>query len=562
MIERRAFLAGAAALSLSGCTSTVKPFDPIEVRAAYPPIGRFVRVEGLDVHYWEKGTGQPVVLVHGASGNLRDWTFDVAERLARRHRVIVFDRPGFGYSGRPSENGWDPAVQARILQAASARIGAERPVVVGHSWGGALAMAWGLDFPAETSGVIPVSGVTMPYGNLAWAVNAIGLSDILVDWYSERLLERARDGGVRDFIARVFRPQPVPEGYIDYIGAPLALRESTLRANAEDLNNINIALERMADLLQNRTAIPVVDVPIDELPGEAAAELASGLLAASGVDSPPLAALIAEESRGNPYFLRELAGADVDDLGNARLEDLIIKRFRALPQEARRFLEIVSVASRPVLRCDLAEAADLPGREQKMESILRAAYFIKSSGAGWKDQIETFHDRIRETIRGALDPGILRERHWSLATALECSPEIDHEALAFHFQGAEVFEKAGTYYARAAEDAAEILAFDRAAQLYRQSLRTFPRPETEQAKLRVRLGEVLALAGRGFEAGETYQLAARDSDDAARSELEWRAAFQFLVTGHLDEARVGLENLMRRVGLRMHRSALTALARC
>jgi len=321
----------------------------------------------------------------------------------------------------------------------------------------------------------------------------------------------------------------------------------------------HIALERMADLLQNRTAIPVVDVPIDELPGEAAAELASGLLAASGVDSPPLAALIAEESRGNPYFLRELAGADVDDLGNARLEDLIIKRFRALPQEAQRFLEIVSVASRPVLRCDLAEAADLPGREQKMESILRAAYFIKSSGAGWKDQIETFHDRIRETIRGALDPGILRERHWSLATALECSPEIDHEALAFHFQGAEVFEKAGTYYARAAEDAAEILAFDRAAQLYRQSLRTFPRPETEQAKLRVRLGEVLALAGRGFEAGETYQLAARDSDDAARSELEWRAAFQFLVTGHLDEARVGLENLMRRVGLSMHRSALTAL---
>ena len=263
MIERRAFLAGAAALSLAGCTSTVKPFDPIEVRAAYPPIGRFVRVDGLDVHYWEKGAGQPVILVHGASGNLRDWTFDVAEGLARRHRVIVFDRPGFGYSGRPSENGWDPAVQARILQAASARIGAERPVVVGHSWGGALAMAWGLDFPSETRGVIPVSGVTMPYGNLAWAVNAIGLSDILVDWYSERLLERARDGGVRDFIARVFRPQSVPEGYIDYIGAPLALRESTLRANAEDLNNINIALERMAPRYAS------LDLPVEIIHGRA-----------------------------------------------------------------------------------------------------------------------------------------------------------------------------------------------------------------------------------------------------------------------------------------------------
>ena len=266
-MRRRHFIAGAAGaaatLGLAGCASNVKPFDPAEVRAAYPPIGRFTTAGNLRIHYWEKGEGQPVILVHGASGNLRDWTFDVAERLAADYRVIVFDRPGFGYSDRPAEQGWDPAVQARVLQAATVRLGAEMPVVVGHSWGGALAMAWALDHPGATKGVIPVSGVTMPYGSIAWAVNALGLSDILVDWYSDRLLARAREGKVEDFIARVFRPQPIPEGYIDYIGAPLALRERTLRANAEDLNNVNIALDRMAP------RYAALDLPVEILHGEA-----------------------------------------------------------------------------------------------------------------------------------------------------------------------------------------------------------------------------------------------------------------------------------------------------
>ena len=262
-MHRRVFLAGAGALTLAGCTSSAKPFDPAVVREAYPPIGQFVSVGDLRVHYWDRGEGVPVVLVHGASGNLRDWTFDIAERLARDYRVIVFDRPGFGYTDRPAERGWDPAVQAGVLRAASGRLGLDRPIVVGHSWGAALAMAWGLDHPTGTRGIVPVSGVTMPYGSIAWAVNAVGLSSVLVDWYSERLLDRARNGGVDDFIARVFRPQAVPKGYVDYIGAPLALRETTLKANSEDLQNINIALERMAPRYAG------LNLPVEILHGKA-----------------------------------------------------------------------------------------------------------------------------------------------------------------------------------------------------------------------------------------------------------------------------------------------------
>ncbi|MEM1345191.1 MAG: alpha/beta hydrolase [Pseudomonadota bacterium] len=244
-MKRRGFLAGSAALALAGCGVSPKPFDPAEVRADFPPIGNFVTVEDRRIHYWEQGEGQPVVLVHGASGNLRDWTFDLAGPLSQNYRVIAFDRPGLGYSERPLRDGWDPRVQARLLHGATAKLGAERPIVVGHSWGGALAMAWALQYPEGTRGVVPVSAVTIPYGGLARMVYALGLSDLIVEAYSDNLVERAREGGIKDFIARVFRPQKVPEGYVEYIGAPLALRADTLRANAEDLQNINVALRRM-----------------------------------------------------------------------------------------------------------------------------------------------------------------------------------------------------------------------------------------------------------------------------------------------------------------------------
>jgi len=247
-MQRRQFLAGAAATTaLAGCASgDIEPYEASEVRAEYPPIGRFVEVDGLRVHYWDEGEGQPVVLVHGASGNLRDWTFSIAPRLARSYRVIAFDRPGLGYSDRPERNGWDPRVQARVLRAATRAIGAERPVLVGHSWGGALVMGWALETPDEVAGTVPVSGVTIPYGGIARVINFVGLDSVIVDAYSQRLLSSAREGGVMRFLSRVFRPQEVPEGYAEYVGAPLALRADTLRHNAEDLQYVNIALREMA----------------------------------------------------------------------------------------------------------------------------------------------------------------------------------------------------------------------------------------------------------------------------------------------------------------------------
>ncbi|MBY8975187.1 alpha/beta hydrolase [Rhodobacteraceae bacterium NNCM2] len=248
-MKRRTLILGGAATAVAGavvgCTSG-PVYDASEAESLYPPIGRFVVVNGQRVHYWEAGQGQPLILVHGASGNLRDWTFDVAPELAKTHRVIAFDRPGFGYTERGGERGWDPAVQARTLYAASRQLGVEQPIVVGHSWGGALALSWALQYPDETAGIIPVSGVTMPYKGVAQVFGALGLDTVVVNAYSAYMQRVAARGGIDSFIARVFRPLEPPEGYLDYVGAPLALREKTVAANSEDLQHVNEALLRMA----------------------------------------------------------------------------------------------------------------------------------------------------------------------------------------------------------------------------------------------------------------------------------------------------------------------------
>lgn len=239
---RRTFLTTGAAATLGACAAV--PED--EAVRRWPPLGRIMQVHGVDVHYWDRGTGRPVVLIHGASGNLRDFTFDLAPRLAERHRVIAFDRPGFGYSGRIAERGWDPAVQAALLRRATAALGAEQPIVVGHSWGGALAMAWGVDAPDDIAGIVTLGGATMPWGGDVSFLYSLNASDVTDRLASNIVAALATEGLIESFMEGTFAPQPIPDGYAAYVGAPLATRPRTVRYNAHDITNLNGVLERQS----------------------------------------------------------------------------------------------------------------------------------------------------------------------------------------------------------------------------------------------------------------------------------------------------------------------------
>lgn len=242
-MNRRKFLSLAAIAPLIGCGPA---FPPATIAERWPPIGRFVTVGSTRLHLTDEGEGQPVVLVHGASGNLRDMKFSLAPELARTHRVITIDRPGFGYSERPGGDAWDPALQARLVRGAVRAVGAEKPIILGHSWAGALVLAWAMQFPEELAGVVVLSGATMPWGGSLGLLYSLGASPILGPVVASAVEAFAGPERIANAVDRVFRPQDPPPGYVDFIGGPLSTRPATVRANAEDLDHLNDRLEAMS----------------------------------------------------------------------------------------------------------------------------------------------------------------------------------------------------------------------------------------------------------------------------------------------------------------------------
>ena len=234
---------------------------------------------------------------------------------------------------------------------------------------------------------------------------------------------------------------------------------------------------------------------------------------------------IARESGGNPFFVTELVrhisvGA-VLSVGSAasevNLDEVLWDRIRRLPGGARRFLEVVAVSGQPVRQASVCRVADLGGEGPASLAVLRTGHLVRGAGSGSLDDVEVYHDRIRETVVKHLSPEVLKTWHGELAQVLEDAKEADSETLAVHFEAAGKSEMAGKYYAEAAAKAAKALAFDRAAKLYRQALELWPNAGEAGRSLRVGLGDALANAGRGVEAARAYQDAANSARRARQS---------------------------------------------
>ena len=128
-----------------------------------PPTGKFVEVGALRLHYTEQGQGPPLVLLHGNSGMIQDFTSSgLIDKAVKRYRVIVFDRPGFGHSNRPRRTIWTPEAQADFLHEALERIGVSRATVLGHSWGASVAVTMALKYPAFVGALVLASGYFYP----------------------------------------------------------------------------------------------------------------------------------------------------------------------------------------------------------------------------------------------------------------------------------------------------------------------------------------------------------------------------------------------------------------
>jgi pimeloyl-ACP methyl ester carboxylesterase len=208
------------------------------------PDGAFVIVEGVAIHYQRFGTGPPVVLLHGAGGNLRDLTLAIGPAIAHRHEVIALDRPGLGFSGR-TRRARRLLGQAELLHAALASLGVPRAILLGHSYGGALALAWALAFPESVEGLLLIGAPSQPRGRIG-LMNGLLASHVTGPILARNVPTPIADRLVGNALVRVFTPQPVPTGYLAHMRPELLLSPASLRANALQLRMLKAELRAMA----------------------------------------------------------------------------------------------------------------------------------------------------------------------------------------------------------------------------------------------------------------------------------------------------------------------------
>ncbi|MBV1799004.1 alpha/beta fold hydrolase [Siccirubricoccus sp. G192] len=204
--------------------------------ARHPPLGRFVEAGGLRLHYLERGEGgPPIVLLHGNGAMVEDFALSgLIDLVARHRRVVAFDRPGFGHSARPRNRLWTPEAQAAVLVEAFTRLGLERPVVLGHSWGTLVALALALNHPQAVGGLVLASGYYFPTVRADvpfFAPPAIPVIGDVIRYTIGPPLGRLMAPGL---IRRMFQPAPVTPRFKAGFPVPMMLRPWQIRASAED----------------------------------------------------------------------------------------------------------------------------------------------------------------------------------------------------------------------------------------------------------------------------------------------------------------------------------------
>lgn len=246
------------ALVLSAATWGLALWRARKAEARYPPDGIFVEVDGQRVHLVVMGDrGPDVVQIHGASGSARALTFDLAPELAKRYRVFVPDRPGFGWSD-PLETD-TIAAQAAHLQEAVHRAGARDPIVLGHSYGGAVAIAWAVTRPGTLSGLVPVSAPSHSWDAPLPALYQITAPPLGQALAVPLISAWTPPATLHGEVAAVFAPQEMPTGYAEWFGPGMTLRARTMRINAHQRAELKPQIEALIPHYA-RLDLPVVSL--------------------------------------------------------------------------------------------------------------------------------------------------------------------------------------------------------------------------------------------------------------------------------------------------------------
>lgn len=247
---------------LAGLTWARATRREARARRENPPRGTFVEISGTRMHALVAGEGPDLVLIHGLSGSLNDFSFALLPALARHFRVIAIDRPGKGWS-EAVKDGWRLEVQALLIRKTARRLGADRPLVLGHSYGGSVGLAWAVHEPSSIAGLVTVSSpshvrpdrldwyyTVTSHPALRWAA-----IPVLAAWVGETQIAASID--------EVFAPQAPPTGYASHFGPAMTIRRAAMRANAACRKHL------LAEIALLAPHYPDLDLPLEIVHGSA-----------------------------------------------------------------------------------------------------------------------------------------------------------------------------------------------------------------------------------------------------------------------------------------------------
>lgn len=253
--NRRNLLIGGAAISAAAAIGMARSPDTL------PRDHQTIEIRGRRLHYTTAGSGRPLVLLHGSSGSLRDWTFAHMGRLAQQWRVIAFDRPGLGGSD-PSED-HRLLGQAHMMQEALDAMGVGDFTLCGHSFGGSVALAWALGIPAKVRGLMLLGAPSHVWPGTAGRLHDITSTPVIGYAFSRALPWIVSEKRFADGLASVFAPQATPQGYGAHIDPARVLHPPVYRRNARQVTALKDQLRTMTP------RYPTLVMPLEILHGEA-----------------------------------------------------------------------------------------------------------------------------------------------------------------------------------------------------------------------------------------------------------------------------------------------------
>ena len=217
-----------------------------EAERLVPPVGQFIEVDGNRIHYVDEGQGRPILFVHGLGAQLHHFRHTLFGRFGPGYRLVALDRPGSGYSTRRRGASGRLPEQAAMLAAFIDALGLERPLVVGHSLGGAIALTLAIEHPEKISGLALLSPLTKSGTYMRRALSSMSFSwpplRWAVTWTIAMPLSRRHAARVLNLI---FRPQPVPADYGTAGGGWSGLRPSHFYATSTDMAAVEKDLGRV-----------------------------------------------------------------------------------------------------------------------------------------------------------------------------------------------------------------------------------------------------------------------------------------------------------------------------